>query len=152
MWVRCVLRGTSIELGLVLLSLTILSRTSRSWCYPTTSASVFFSFFSPAPPSHSISCPQILLNTCPYHFYLLSCTFSHLLCPCNYFIPYSVQLGDPTHPSQHPHFRHIQLLLLCFLHLSPCLGTVHHCRSCILSLDSQAYSSVTISNINNVGN
>ena len=43
--------------------------------------------------------------------------FSHLRCPSNSFIPNSVQLGDSTHPSpKHPHFRYIQLLLLCFLH------------------------------------
>ena len=35
--------------------------TSRPWCHPTTSASVFLSFFSPAPPSPSLSCPQIPL-------------------------------------------------------------------------------------------
>ena len=55
--------------------------------------------------------------------------FSHLRCLSNSFIPNSVQLGNSTQPSQHPHFfRHIQLLLLCFLHC-PCLGTVHHCWS-----------------------
>ena len=66
---------------------------------------------------------------------------SHLLCPSNSFIPNSVQLGDSTHP----HFRHIQLLLLCFLHC-PSLSTVHHCWSynCLVyfPLDSQTYSSV----------
>ena len=36
--------------------LTIISPTSRSWCYPTTPALVFLSFFSPAPPSPSLSC------------------------------------------------------------------------------------------------
>ena len=41
--------------------LTILSPTSRSWCYPTTSASVFISFFFPAHPSPSLSCPHSLL-------------------------------------------------------------------------------------------
>ena len=70
---------------------------------------------------------------------------SNLRCPSNYFILNSVQLSDSTHPSQHPHFRHIQLILLCFLHC-PILGTVHHCWSynCIVyfPLDSQTYSSV----------
>ena len=41
--------------------LTILSPTSHSWCYPTTSALVFLSFFSPAPPSPSLSWLRILL-------------------------------------------------------------------------------------------
>ena len=49
----------------------------------------------PLLPTYSSS----LLNTCPYHFNLLSCTFSHLRCPSNSFIPNSVQLGDSTHPS-----------------------------------------------------
>ena len=71
--------------------------------------------------------------------------FSHLRCPSNSFIPNSVQLSDSTHPSEHPHFRHIQLLLVCFLHCQR-LGTVHHCWSynCLLYFlfDSQTYSSV----------
>ena len=62
--------------------------------------------------------------TCPYHFDPLSCNFldyfSHLRCPSNSFIPYSVQLCDSTHTSQHPNFCRI----LCFLHC-PCLCTVH---------------------------
>ena len=41
--------------------LIILSPTSHSWCYPTTSASAFLSFFSPAPPSPSLYCLRILL-------------------------------------------------------------------------------------------
>ena len=45
---------------------------SRSWCYPTTSASL--SFFSPAPPSPSLSCLRIIL----LFFYLLSCTFLNI--------------------------------------------------------------------------
>ena len=44
-----------------------------------------------------------LLETCPYHFNLLSCTFflyfSHFCRPSNSFIPNSVHLGDSTHPS-----------------------------------------------------
>ena len=62
-------------------------------------------------PSYSSS----LLNTCPYYFNLLSCTFldiSPTFVASNSFIPYSVQIVDSTHPSYHPHFRHIQLLLL----------------------------------------
>ena len=38
---------------------------------------------------------------------------------------YSVHLCDFTHP----HSRHIQLLLLCFLHCSRLRSTVHHCPS-----------------------
>ena len=34
--------------------------------------------------------------------------FSHLRCPSNYFIPYSIQVGDSTHPSEHSNFCHIQ--------------------------------------------
>ena len=33
--------------------------------------------------------------------------------------PYSVHLCHSRHPSQHPHFRHIQCLLLRFLHSAP---------------------------------
>ena len=39
----------------------ILSLTSHSWCYPTTSALAFLSFYSPAPPSPSLSCLRIRL-------------------------------------------------------------------------------------------
>ena len=42
-------------------------------------AVVFLSFFSPAPPSPSLSCLRTysssLPSPCPYHFNLLSCTF-----------------------------------------------------------------------------
>ena len=41
-----------------------------------------------------------LLNTCPYHFNLLSCTFLAISPTSNSFIPNSVQLGDSTPP--HP--------------------------------------------------
>ena len=76
MWSRCVLWDVSILAGVARPPLTILSPTSRSWCYPTTSPLLFLSFFSPAPPSPSLSCLRIrLLETCPYHFNLLSCTF-----------------------------------------------------------------------------
>ena len=54
-------------------------------------------------PTHS----SYLLDTLLIHFKLLSCTFfgyiSHLRYPYNYFIPYSVQLGNSAHPSKHPH-------------------------------------------------
>ena len=63
----------------------------------------------------------------PTFLYFLG-NFPNLRCPSNSFIPNSLQLGDSTHPSKHPHFRHIQLFLLCFLHC-PRLGTVHHCWS-----------------------
>ena len=51
--------------------------------------------------------------------------FSHLCCPSNSFIPYSVQFRD----SKNPHFHRMQLLLLCFLYCL-CLGAVHHWLSC----------------------
>ena len=60
----------------------------------------------------------------------------------NYFIPYSAQLGESTHPSQHRHFHHMQLLLLCFLHC-PGIGTVQRCWSYYKTLSPQVYSSVT---------
>ena len=119
LWGRCVLWDASISPGLARPPLTILSPTSRSWCYSTTSALVFLSLFYPAPPSPSLSCLRIRLlfsihahttsTYFPVHFLWY---FSHLRCPSNSFIPDSV--------------RHIQLLLLCFLHC-PSLGTVHHC-------------------------
>ena len=76
--------------------------------------------------------PYSLLNTCPYHFNLLSCTFldilfSHLRCLSNAFTPRSIQLGHSTQLFQNHHFHHIQLFLLRFLHYP--LGTVHHCWS-----------------------
>ena len=52
--------------------MTILSPTSRSWCYPTTSTLVFQSFFSPAPPSPSLSC---LLFSIHAHTTSTYCTF-----------------------------------------------------------------------------
>ena len=42
--------------------------------------------------------------------------FPHLRCSSNSVIPYSAQLCDSTHPSRRPHLRHMQLILLCFLH------------------------------------
>ena len=115
-------------------------------------------FFAPAPPSPSLSCPHIrliicvLLNACPYHFNLLSCTFldiSHtFIVPLFLSLLILSSLVIPTndHPSLYPHFCHIQLLLSCFLHC-PRLGTVHHCwsynRLVYFPLDPQAYSSVT---------
>ncbi len=56
-----VLWDVSIYAGLAGPPLKILSPTSRSWCYPTTSALVFLSFFSPAPPSPSLFCLRIRL-------------------------------------------------------------------------------------------
>ena len=72
-----------------------LSLTSRSWWYPTTSASAFLSFFSPAPPSPSLSCLRICLLF-SIHAHTIS-TYSHALSwifltprrPSNYFIPYN---------------------------------------------------------------
>ena len=85
----------TIELGIALPPLTVHSPSSRYWCYPSTSSSVFLSFFSPAPPSPSLSCPHILLlfsiraHTTSTYFPALSLIFlpdSHLRCPCNSFI------------------------------------------------------------------
>ena len=130
MWGWCFLWDASNELGLALPPMTVLSPTIRSWCYPTTSTSVFLPFFPRHQHHyHSPAYYSSLLNTCPYHFNLyfpaLFGYFVDFRCPSNSFIPNAVHLGDSTHPSYHPHFRHIQLLLLSFLHC-PCLGTVHH--------------------------
>ena len=80
------------------------------------STSIFVTLF----PTYSSS----LLVTCLHHSNLLSCTFfgdfSHFYCPSNSFFPYSAHFGGPTHPSQHPNFCHIQLLLVC-LRCYPCL-------------------------------
>ena len=54
--------------------------------------------------------------------------FSHFRCPSNSFIPYPVHLCNTTHPSQHPHFDHVKLLILRFLHC-PCVRPTHHCWS-----------------------
>ena len=43
MWGRCILWDASISPGLACPPLTILSPTNRSWCYPTTFTSSFFS-------------------------------------------------------------------------------------------------------------
>ena len=79
MWGRCFLWDTSIELGLELPPLTVLSPTSHSLCYPTTSALVFLSFSFPRHLHHHHSLAYThsssLLNTYPYHFNLLSWTF-----------------------------------------------------------------------------
>ena len=48
----------------------------------------------------------VVLQPTFMHFFLY---FSHLRCPCHCFIPNSVQIGDFTHPSNYPHFCHIQL-------------------------------------------
>ena len=73
---------------------------SPLWCsllFP--GSSITRHHFSPTYPSY-------LPIPCPSHFSLLSCTFfdiSPTFCPSNSVIPYSVQLGDSTHPSQHPY-------------------------------------------------
>ena len=66
--------NASIELGLALPPLTILSPTIRYWCYPTTFALVFLSFFSPVPPSPSLSCLHILILF-PIHAHTTSTYF-----------------------------------------------------------------------------
>ena len=53
------------------------------------------------------------------------CEISNFRCPSDRIISYFVQLRYSTHPPQHSHFRHIHLLILCFLH-GPCLGPMHH--------------------------
>ena len=79
----------------------------------------------------------------PWHLYphsssLLTVRFGYFFrCSSNSFVHYSVQFCDSTHPSQHPHFRHIQPLLLCFLH-SPCLGPARHSWSYGVLLISHA--------------
>ena len=88
-----------------------------------------------------ITCLTTLIN-----FHALSLIFLPISPPLRFFISDFVQLWNSKHTSQHPHFRHIKLLVLCFLHC-PCLGTVHHCSSynCLIyfPIDSQTYSSVT---------
>ena len=68
------------------------------------------------------------LNTCPYHFNLLSCSFLDIspTCAMPVFISFLI-LSNLMTPLIH-HNILIQLLLLCFLHC-PSLGTVHHCWS-----------------------
>ena len=81
--------------------LIILSPTSRSWCYPATSASAFSSFFT-RHLHHHHSLAHILfsvINTCPYHFNLRSCTSVDISSTFVVaLIHNSVQLGDSTHP------------------------------------------------------
>ena len=60
--------------------------------------------------------------------------FSNFRCPSNCFLPYYVELCNTTHPSQHPHFCHIQLLLLRFLLISLSLPSfLTHCDSVSLT-------------------
>ena len=64
---------------------------------------------------------------------------SHLRCPSNSFIPYSVQPGNSTHPfPTHYVFSSLQC---------PCLGSLHHCwfynRFVHFPLDLLSYSSIT---------
>ena len=58
--------------------------------------------------------------TCPYHFNLLSCNSLNI---SPIFVvsqnSYSVHLCNTTHPSQHPHFCDVPLIILCFLRC-PC--------------------------------
>ena len=61
-----------------------------------------------------------ILNTCPYHFNLLSCTFFDIsptfVVPLILsFLILSSLVTPLIHLDMYPHF-HIQLLLLCFLH------------------------------------
>ena len=134
MWVRCVLWGTSIELGHALPSLTNLSPTSRYWCYPTTSALVFLSFFSLAPPSPSLSCLCIVLlfsihaHTTSTYFPTLSWIFLPV-----WWLDSSILTSlFPPHPtssfvlSSQPISRHRTLLLVLQLSciLSPWLSNL----------------------------
>ena len=96
---------------------------------PTTSAMVFLSFFYPAPPSPSLTCPHIL-HIFSMHAHTTSTYFhcfkhfirysSHHRCPSYSFIYNSVQLSSLSMA------RHRTPLL--FLQLS-----------CLLLLDSQTY-------------
>ena len=85
-------------------------------------------FHCPFQPKQSPS-SSFLLNTFPYQFNLLSCTFLDI--SLTFAVPriislfYSVQLGDSIHLSRNPHFCHVQRRPLCFLHY-PCISTVHH--------------------------
>ena len=130
----CFLWDTPIYPGIALPPVTILSPTGRYWCYPPPPLQFSHPSF-PRHLHHHHSLAHIFFFSSQYMPIPLKPTFmhfhgyfSHPCCPSNSFIPNSVQLGDSTHPSQHPHFRHIQHLLLCFLHCQ-CLGIVHHCWS-----------------------
>ena len=76
----------------------------------------------PSPPSPPLYCrisffslKYIPLQPTFLHF---EGHFSHIRCPSNSLISYSIQ------QSKHLHFRHIQLLLLCVMHCT-CVDTVH---------------------------
>ena len=106
-----------------------LSPTSRSWCYPTTSPLVFLSFFSPAPPSPSLSCLRIIILFSillqPTCLYFLG-NFSPLSCPSNYFIPNTVHSSILTASySPHPTYS----LVLSSLSMSRHRRPLHRCWS-----------------------
>ena len=88
-----------------------------------------FSISSTAHPSPSLlfihSCLLFSLQVCaPLTIYQhFSGYLNHFRRPTNSSVPNSVPLCASTHPSQHPHLRHIQFFLFPFLH---CL---HLCRS-----------------------
>ena len=66
--------------ALCFISPTVLSPTSRSWCYPTTSDSDFLSLSSTTPPSPSLFCPHsILLFSSQYLPIQLQTTFLRFL-------------------------------------------------------------------------
>ena len=101
-----ILCGVDVSLsGIVFYPLTVISPTSASWCYPTTCVSDILSFSSTAPLSPTLSCPHILLlfsihaHATSNYFHALFGYFCHLRYTSNSFIPYSVQLGNSTHPS-----------------------------------------------------
>ena len=99
----------------------IASLSRHPWCCPSTFASVFLSF-SPAYPSPAIVYPHIVSPTTLPSCHGLPHIFLPHLLSLSFLI--HVHLCDSILLSQHPHFLHIQLLFLCFLHcrfFSPCI-------------------------------
>ena len=104
----------------------------------------------PNTPSPSLFCPHILLNTCPYHFNLLSYTFLDI---CSTFaVP--LILSFLILPTLVTPLVHLNILIsatsnffFCSFFTAPCISTIHHCWSYIhlvyFPLDLQAYSLVT---------
>ena len=124
-WGRCFGSVIFKQLDLALLRQIMPSLSRHTWCCPSTSVSIYLSFSFPAHPSPSLfyaNFPFSLLMTCSHHFPHFLGYFSHLHCPPNSFVPYSVHVCDTTHPPQHHFLCPIQLLLLLWFLYFPCLA------------------------------